>query len=261
LVRRTSTKVACSARRQETTAPRQRHRWRTPSAASGDEAGGAKLAVSCGILAIVPEMIREPSRVAAAGYPPATPAASPPPALSPITAMRPGSMPSSRLRGRPARPAGVGIFDGYRVRMLWCQPARQGHHRDAGPGDVPRTVPSKMGTEPMIIPPPQQEEKGGARAARRPPVPPRQQRGAVCRGDLVVGHLDVVSGRLRLIVEVLQHCVQRCAPGLHVADRRLRRRAAGLQGGLQDRGHLGIQGECHFRTPSSHCRAGTAVRS
>jgi hypothetical protein len=46
---------------------------------------------------------------------------------------------------RAADQPGVGIFDRYRVRMLWRQPVPHGQHRDAGPGDVPRYSPVEDG--------------------------------------------------------------------------------------------------------------------
>jgi hypothetical protein len=77
----------------------------------------------------------------------------------------------------------------------------------------------------------------------------------------MVSDLDVISERLRLIVEVLQHRIECDAPGLHVADLRRRRRAVFPQCGLQDRDQLSIHGECQFGAPVTRYQAAAAAQS
>ena len=148
------------------------------------------------------------------------PAASPPPALSPITAIRPGSTPSSTgVLGQPGQP-GVGVFDGCGVRVLGCEPVlrRTASGRRCGPRSATRgrrrSAPSRA-----IMPPPCRYSTAAPLSLDGRPVPPGQQRGTICRGDFMVSDLDVIGERLRLIVEVLQHRIECDAPGLHVADR------------------------------------------
>src|ERR1019366_6287276 len=84
----------------------------------------------------------------------ATPAASPPPALSPMTAMRLGSTPSSAAwpvsqtspARRPPTGGGGGCSGASRYSRESIETPVRATYRETGP--------SKIGTEPTIIPPP-----------------------------------------------------------------------------------------------------------
>ena len=63
------------------------------------------------------------------------------------------------------------------------------------------------------------------------------------RGDLAVRGLDIISGRLRLVVEVPQHRVERRPAARHIAGLAAPAVGRSAHCGLEDRGHLSIQGE------------------
>ena len=95
---------------------------------------------------------------------------------------------------------------------------------------------------------------------RRPAVarrlaPPREQRGPIGRDDTVVGDIDFVGDRLRFVVEVPQHGVERDAAAGDVTGRPGWRRTAAFERRGENRGHLGVQREGHLG-PRPLLRAG-----
>ena len=71
-----------------------------------------------------------------------------------MTAMRSGvDAKLGGVGGQPDQP-GIGVLNRGEIRVLGCEPVLDRQHRDAGVGDVANTEPSKIGTEPRIMPPP-----------------------------------------------------------------------------------------------------------
>jgi hypothetical protein len=141
--------------------------------------------------------------------------------------------------GQPGQP-GVGVLD----RSGMGCPGASRYSRDSietpARATYRETGPSKIGTEPRIIPPPCKYSTAallsldGWRYHLASSVAPSD---AV---TLVVADLDLAGNWLRLVVEILQHRVQRDAAAGDVTGRRGWRRTAAFDRRGEDRGHLSV---------------------
>jgi hypothetical protein len=77
----------------------------------------------------------------------------------------------------------------------------------------------------------------------------------------MVSDLDVISERLRLIVEVLEHRIERDAPGLHVTGLRRRRRAVFSSAACRTAATSASMVNVNSGAPVSRYQAAAAARS